>query len=143
MSVQVPDEPTPGETKIVLDGILGTLNEIRSTQATQEFVSLKFEALNDRVDRIERDSKNIRIEHAASSTELKSLITDRINALTVDFDEELKKTNKRIDDIIERSAMSDRERRNRTIGISMALFGALLSLIVSVTNSIINSQIVP
>ena len=133
--MQVPDSPTPGETKLVLDTILETLREVKSKMATKDFVDSKFTSFNDRVERIESDVKKIHQDSTRSTGELKKMITDRINQVIADFDEESVIINTRIDQIIESKAETEKEKRARLIYVYMAVFGAVLSLIVSVTTA--------
>jgi hypothetical protein len=135
MNMQVPDSPTPGETKLVLDTILETLREVKSKMATKDFVDSKFTSFNDRVERIESDVKKIHQDSTRSTGELKKMITDRINQVIADFDEESVIINTRIDQIIESKAETEKEKRARLIYVYMAVFGAVLSLIVSVTTA--------
>lgn len=141
--MEVPSEPTPGETKLVLDSILETLRDVKSEMATKEFVSTKFTAFNDRVDRIETDMKSLRDENARSTTELKTMITDRVEAVIADFDEEQLELHKRIDDIIMTKDEMEKQRRSRTIAVYMAILGAGLSLLVSIATAIIVNSIAP
>jgi uncharacterized protein (UPF0335 family) len=135
MNMQVPDSPTPGETKLVLDTILETLREVKSKMATKDFVDSKFTSFNDRVERIESDVKKIHQDSTRSTGELKKMITDRINQVIADFDEESVIINTRIDQILESKAETEKEKRARLIYVYMAVFGAVLSLIVSVTTA--------
>lgn len=133
--MQVPDSPTPGETKLVLDTILETLREVKSKMATKDFVDSKFTSFNDRVDRIETDVKKIHQDSTRSTGELKKMITERINQVIADFDEESVIINTRIDQIIESKEETEKEKKARIIYVYMAVFGAVLSLIVSVTTA--------
>lgn len=143
MVMEVPSEPTPGETKLVLDTILETLREVKSDMATKEFVSTKFVSFNDRVERIETDMKQLREDSARSTTELKTMITDRVNQVVADFDEEKAELNQRIDEIIGLKTEQDKSRRSRTIGIYMAILGAGLSLLVSIATAVIVNSLTP
>lgn len=135
--MKVPDSPTPGETKLVLDSILETLRQVKSEMATKDFVETKFGSFNDRVQRIEQDVKKIHENSTRSTQELKNMITERINQVIADFDEESELLNSRIDDIIEGREETEKQRRTRLVTIYMAVFGALLSLIVSLTTAAI------
>lgn len=139
MNMQVPDSPTPGETKLVLDTILETLREVKSKMATKDFVDSKFTSFNDRVERIESDVKKIHEDSTRSTGELKKMITDRINQVIADFDEESVIINTRIDQIIESKEETEKEKRARVVYVYMAVLGAILSLIVSVTTAAIVS----
>lgn len=135
--MKVPDSPTPGETKLVLDSILETLRQVKSEMATKDFVDTKFGSFNDRVQRIEQDVKKIHENSTRSTQELKNMITERINQVIADFDEESELLNSRIDDIIEGREETEKQRRARIVTIYMAVFGAILSLIVSLTTAAI------
>jgi len=139
MNMQVPNSPTPGETKLVLDTILETLREVKSKMATKDFVDSKFTSFNDRVERIESDVKKIHEDSTRSTGELKKMITDRINQVIADFDEESVIINTRIDQIIESKEETEKEKRARIVYVYMAVLGAILSLIVSVTTAAIVS----
>jgi len=143
MPMEVPSEPTPGETKLVLDSILEMLRDVKKDMATREFVSTKFSAFNDRVDRLESDMQRLHEETTKATGELKTIITDRINQVIADFDEENAEIHKRIDSIIISKEELDKQRRTRTIGVYMAIFGAGLSLLVSVVTAIIVNSINP
>jgi hypothetical protein len=143
MVMEVPSEPTPGETKLVLDTILETLREVKSDMATKEFVATKFISFNDRVDRIETDMKQLREDSARSTTELKTMITDRVNQVVADFDEEKLELNKRIDEILETKIEQEKTRKTRTIGVYMAILGAGLSLLVSIATAVIVNSLKP
>jgi hypothetical protein len=135
--MKVPDSPTPGETKLVLDSILETLRQVKSEMATKDFVDNKFGSFNDRVQRIETDVRKIHENSARSTQELKNMITERINQVIADFDEESDLINSRIDNIIGNQEETIKQRRTRALSIYMAVFGALLSLIVSLTTAFI------
>jgi hypothetical protein len=135
--MQVPDTPTPGETKLVLDTILETLREVKSDMATKDFVDNKFTSFNDRVQRIENDVRKISEDSTRSTLELKSIITERINQVLLDFDEESAVLNTRIDNIVQSREEIEKEKRSRAVYVYMAVLGAVLSLIVSVTTAAI------
>lgn len=143
MVMEVPKEPTPGETKLVLDSILETLRDVKTEMATKDFVSTKFVSFNGRVERIESDMKQLRDDSARSTTELKTMITERINQVIADFDEEKSELNKRIDSILEEKNDIARSKRGRTVAITLALIGAGLSLLVSVIQQAIISRLIP
>lgn len=143
MSMEVPSEPTPGETKLVLDSILETLRDVKSEMATKEFVSNKFTVFNDRVERIETDMKKLNADTVRATDELKVMITDRINQVVSDFDEEQLELHKRIDDIIMTKEEMEKQRRSRSIAVYMAILGAGLSLLVSIATAIIVNSITP
>lgn len=143
MPMEVPSEPTPGETKLVLDSILEMLRDVKKDMATREFVSTKFTAFNDRVDRLESDMQRLHEETTKATSELKTMITDRINQVVADFDEENAEIHKRIDGIIITKEELDKQRKSRTIGVYMAIFGAGLSLLVSIATAIILNSINP
>lgn len=143
MPMEIPSEPTPGETKLVLDSILETLRDVKSDMATKEFVSNKFTSFSDRVDRIESDVKKLRDDSARSTTELKTMITDRIEAVIADFDEEQLELHKRIDDIILTKEEMEKQRRGRSVAVYMAILGAGLSLLVSIATAIIVNTLTP
>jgi len=133
--MQIPDSPTPGETKLVLDSILDTLRHVKSEMATKDFVDHKFTSFNDRVQRIENDVKKIHESSTRSTQELKTMITDRINQVIGDFDEESAIINNRIDHIVQNREELEKDKKARLIYVYMAVFGAILSLIVSVTTA--------
>jgi len=135
--MQVPDTPTPGETKLVLDTILETLREVKSDMATKDFVDNKFTSFNDRVQRIENDVRKISEDSTRSTRELKSIITERINQVLLDFDEESAVLNTRIDNIVQSREEIEKEKRSRVVYVYMAVLGAVLSLIVSLTTAAI------
>lgn len=143
MPAMFPEEPTPGQTGVILQSIYDTLQEVKSTMATREFVDTKFGTFNDRVTRLEGDMKKLSDDNARNTRELKNMITDRINQVIADFDEESAEINRRIDDIIEDKTETSKQRRTRNIGIFMAVLGATLSLIVSIASAIIISNINP
>lgn len=143
MPMEVPSEPTPGETKLVLDSILEMLRDVKKDMATREFVSTKFTAFNDRVDRLESDMQRLHQETTKATGELKNIITDRINQVIADFDEENTEIHKRIDSIIITKEELDKQRKTRSIAVYMAIFGAALSLIVSLVTAIIVNTINP
>lgn len=143
MPMEVPSEPTPGETKLVLDSILEMLRDVKKDMATREFVSTKFTAFNDRVDRLESDMQRLHQETTKATGELKNIITDRINQVIADFDEENTEIHKRIDSIIITKEELDKQRKTRSIAVYMAIFGASLSLIVSLVTAIIVNTINP
>lgn len=143
MSMEVPSEPTPGETKLVLDSILETLRDVKSDMATKEFVGNKFTVFNDRVERIETDMKKLNADTVRATDELKLMITDRINQVVSDFDEEQLELHKRIDDIIMTKEELEKQRRGRSLAVYMAILGAGLSLLVSIATAIIVNSITP
>jgi septal ring factor EnvC (AmiA/AmiB activator) len=133
----LPEEPTPGQTGIILQNIYDTLREVKKDMATRDFVDGKFGSFNDRATRIEDDMKKLGEDNSKNTQELKTMITDRVNQVIADFDEEKEQLNRRIDDIIVNKADSEKQRKARTIGVYMAIFGAALSLIVSVATVLI------
>lgn len=135
--MKVPDSPTPGETKLVLDSILETLHQVKSEMATKDFVDNKFGLFNDRVQRIETDVRQMNENSTRSTQELKNMITERINQVIADFDEESESINSRIDNIIEGQQETQKQKKTRVLSVYMAVFGALLSLIVSLTTAFI------
>ena len=143
MPAMFPEEPTPGQTGVILQNIYDTLREVKSTMATREFVDTKFGTFNDRVTRLEGDMKKLSDDHARGNRELKNMITDRINQVIADFDEESAELNRRIDEILEDKEEDAKQRKTRSIGIIMAILGAGLSLIVSIASAIIISNINP
>jgi septal ring factor EnvC (AmiA/AmiB activator) len=143
MPAVMPEEPTPGQTGIILQNIYETLQEVKKTMATRDFVDGKFGSFNDRVTRLEDDMKKLGEEHSRNTQELKDMITDRVNQVIADFDEEKDELNRRIDDIIVSKQDLEKQRKARTIGVYMAIFGATLSLIVSVVTALIVNSINP
>lgn len=143
MPAMFPEEPTPGQTGVILQNIYDTLQEVKSTMATREFVDTKFGTFNDRVTRLEGDMKKLSDDHARGTRELKNMITDRINQVIADFDEESAELNRRIDEILEDKEEDAKQRKTRSIGIIMAILGAGLSLIVSIVSAIIISNLNP
>jgi hypothetical protein len=143
MVMEVPKEPTPGETKLVLDSILETLRDVKSEMATKDFVSTKFVSFSDRVDRIENDMKKLSDDSARSTVELKTMITDRVNQVIADFDEEKQEINNRIDAILEEKRDLEKTKRGRTVAITLALIGAGLSLLVSLIQQAIINKLIP
>lgn len=141
--MEVPSEPTPGETKLVLDSILETLRDVKSDMATKEFVSNKFTVFNDRVERIETDMKKLSADTVRATDELKLMITDRINQVISDFDEEQLELHKRIDDIVLTKEEMEKQRKARSVGVYMAILGAGLSLLVSIATAIIVNTLTP
>ena len=142
MSV-LPEEPTPGQTGVILQNIYETLQEVKQTMATRDFVDAKFGSFNDRVTRLEDDVKKLGEEQTKSTQELKNMITDRVSQVIADLDEEKLELNQRIDSIIGEKAEAERSRRARTISITLAVIAAGLSLIVSVVSAIIVNTLTP
>ena len=143
MPASLPEEPTPGQTGIILQNIYETLQEVKKTMATRDFVDGKFGSFNDRVTRLEDDMKKLGEDHTKNTQELKDMITDRVNQVIADFDEEKDELNRRIDNIIVTKQDADKQRKARTIGVYMAVFGAGLSLIVSVVTALIVNSLNP
>ena len=143
MPAALPEEPTPGQTGIILQNIYETLQEVKKTMATRDFVDGKFGSFNDRVTRLEDDMKKLGEDHTKNTQELKDMITDRVNQVIADFDEEKDELNRRIDDIIITKQEVEKQRKSRTIAVYMAVFGAGLSLIVSVVTALIVNSFNP
>lgn len=143
MPATLPEEPTPGQTGIILQNIYDTLREVKKDMATRDFVDGKFGSFNDRVTRIEDDMKKLGEDHTKNTQELKTMITDRVNQVIADFDEEKEELNRRIDDILTNKEASEKQRKARTIGVYMAIFGAGLSLLVSVITALIVNSLTP
>ena len=87
--------------------------------------------------------KKLRDDSARSTTELKTMITDRIEAVIADFDEEQLELHKRIDDIVLTKEEMEKQRRARSVGVYMAILGAGLSLLVSIATAIIVNTLTP
>lgn len=143
MPAKLPEEPTPGQTGIILQNIYDTLQEVKQGMATKDFVDGKFGSFNDRVTRIEDDVRKLGEEQTKNTQELKDMITDRVNQVIADFDEEKAELNRRIDDIIVSKQDTEKQRKARTIGIYMAVLGAGLSLLVSIATAIIVNTFTP
>lgn len=143
MTAMFPEEPTPGQTGIILQNIYATLQEVKADMATREFVDAKFGSFNDRITRVEDDMKKISDEQVKGTQELKNMITDRINQVIADFDEESMELHKRVDLILGDRAELEKQRKSRTIGVYMAILGATLSLIVSVVTAVIVNTLTP
>lgn len=143
MTAMFPEEPTPGQTGIILQNIYATLQEVKADMATREFVDAKFGSFNDRITRVEDDMKKINDEQVKGTQELKNMITDRINQVIADFDEESMELHKRVDLILGDRAEIEKQRKSRTIGVYMAILGATLSLIVSVVTAVIVNTLTP
>lgn len=142
MSV-LPEEPTPGQTGVILQNIYETLQEVKQTMATRDFVDAKFGSFNDRVTRLEDDVKKLGEEQTKSTQELKNMITDRVSQVIADLDEEKSELNQRIDSIIGEKADAERSRRARTVSITLAVVAAGLSLIVSIVSAVIINTLTP
>lgn len=143
MSAMFPEEPTPGQTGVILQSIYETLQDVKKNMATREFVDTKFGSFNDRVTRLEDDVKRLGEEQTRNTQELKDMITDRVNQVIADFDEEKDELNRRIDDIIGDKAEIEKSRKSRTVGVYMAILGAGLSLLVSIATAIIVNSLTP
>jgi hypothetical protein len=138
-----PEEPTPGQTGIILQNIYETLQEVKRTMATREFVETKLDGFSDRVTRVEADLHILAEEQARATQELKNMMTDRVNQVVADLDEENKEINFRIDNIIEEKESIEKYKKTRVFGVTLALIGAGLSLIVAFVQQIIISRILP
>jgi gas vesicle protein len=143
MSKLLPEEPTPGQTGVILQNIYETLQEVKRTMATREFVETKLDGFSDRVSRVETDLKRLSDDQAKAIQELKNMLTDRINQVIADLTEENKELHTRIDDIIENKEETERTKKTRSIAVTLALVGAGLSLLVSIIQQLIISRIVP
>lgn len=143
MSAFLPEEPTPGQTGVILQNIYETLQEVKKDMATREFVDAKFGGFNDRVTRLEDDVKKLSDEQAKTAQELKNMITDRVNQVIADLDEEKSELNQRIDNIVGEKADADKSKKARTVAITVALIGAGLSLIVSIIQQLIINRLIP
>lgn len=143
MSATFPEEPTPGQTGIILQNIYDTLQDVKKNMATREFVDTKFGSFNDRVTRLEDDVKKLGEEQTRGTQELKDMITDRVNQVIADFDEEKAELNKRIDDILGDKEEGEKSRKARTVGVYMAILGAGLSLVISIASAIIINSLTP
>lgn len=143
MSAIFPEEPTPGQTGIILQNIYDTLQDVKKNMATREFVDTKFGSFNDRVTRLEDDVKKLGEEQTRGTQELKDMITDRVNQVIADFDEEKAELNKRIDDILGDKEEGEKSRKSRTVGVYMAILGAGLSLVISIASAIIINSLTP
>ncbi len=143
MSAIFPEEPTPGQTGIILQNIYDTLQDVKKNMATREFVDTKFGSFNDRVTRLEDDVKKLGEEQTRGTQELKDMITDRVNQVIADFDEEKAELNKRIDDILGDKEEGEKSRKARTVGVYMAILGAGLSLVISIASAIIINSLTP
>lgn len=139
----LPEEPTPGQTGVILQNIYETLQEVKQTMATRDFVDAKFGSFNDRVTRLEDDVKKLSDEQSKSTQELKNMITDRVSQVIADLDEEKSELNQRIDSIIGEKADAERSRRARTVSITLAVIAAGLSLIVSIVSAVIINTLTP
>ena len=143
MSAMFPEEPTPGQTGVILQSIYDTLQDVKKNMATREFVDTKFGSFNDRVTRLEDDVKKLGEEQNKNTQELKDMITDRVNQVIADFDEEKAELNRRIDDIIVERTELAKHKRSRTVSITVAIIAASLSLIVSVVSAFIVNSFIP
>jgi vacuolar-type H+-ATPase subunit I/STV1 len=143
MSASFPEEPTPGQTGVILQSIYDMLQDVKTNMATREFVDTRFGTFNDRVTRLEDDVKKLGEDHNKNTQELKTMITERVNQVIADFDEEKEELHKRIDNIIGERLELERTKKARTISITVAIVAAGLSLIVSVISALIVNSFIP
>ena len=140
----LPDrDPTPGELRIMFENIMSALRDVKDTMATKEFVNTKFDSYNDRMTRLEEDVKIWILDSTKSMADLKADLLDRIRESKREGDEEHKEINQRIDEIELAKSDNDKQKRSRTIAITLSVIGAGLSLMVSIISAIIINTLIP
>lgn len=142
--MSLPDrDPTPGELRIMFENIMNALRDVKDTMATKEFVNAKFDSHNERMTRLEEDVKIWVIDSTKLHADLKADLIDRIRESNNEGIEEHKELHERIDAILAEKSELEKNKRGRTVAITLALIGAGLSLLVSIIQQTIINNILP
>ena len=142
--MSLPDrDPTPGELRIMFENIMNALRDVKDTMATKEFVNAKFDSHNERMTRLEEDVKIWVIDSTKLHADLKADLIDRIRESNNEGIEEHKELHERIDAILTEKSELEKNKRGRTVAITLALIGAGLSLLVSIIQQTIINNILP
>lgn len=142
--MSLPDrDPTPGELRIMFENIMNALRDVKDTMATKEFVNAKFDSHNERMTRLEEDVKIWVIDSTKLHADLKADLIERIRESNNEGIEEHKELHERIDAILAEKNELEKNKRGRTVAITLALIGAGLSLLVSIIQQTIINNILP
>lgn len=140
----MPDrDPTNGELQLQLNYMTTLIEKMGNEMATKEFVNQKFEANNERVARVERDVKEWIQTSTAAHVQLDQESQKRDENLRHELDKRVgaldSQVNGRIDAIEAEQKSQEQalkaQRNGRAQAITVAIVGALLSVIGSIVAS--------
>jgi hypothetical protein len=148
MTDEMPDrDPTPGELRIMFSNILDSLRDVKETMATKEFVNAKFDGYNDRVARLEVDVKDLSASSSAAHVKLDAESQARAANMHTEIDAKILIVNNRIDALeAEQKAQEGiikANRNSRVTGITIAVVGSVLSLIVGIIVNVVIRGLFP
>lgn len=143
MTFPVDRDPTPGELRIMFETIMTSLREVKETMATKEFVNAKFDTYNERMGRLESDLKKWELESSKNQNNLRQEILNNIRDHKEENNAEHSEIHSRIDDIEAAKLEIEKQKKARTVAITLSMVGAGLSLIVSIASAIIINTITP
>jgi hypothetical protein len=131
--------PTNGELAIQLRYMTDLIEKMDTKMATKEFVNQKFEANNERVARVETDVKEWIQTSTAEHVRLDQEMQKQHDNLLSELDKRVGVVNGRIDNIEAEQKSQEQalkaQRNARAQGITVAIIGAILSVVGSVIAS--------
>lgn len=143
MTFPIDRDPTPGELRIMFETIMSSLREVKETMATKEFVNAKFDTYNERMGRLESDLKKWELETSKNQADLRQEVIDKLRDHREDTIAEHAELHTRIDEIESAKAEIDKQKRARTVSITLAVVAASLSLVVSIVSAVVINTLIP
>lgn len=143
MTFPIDRDPTPGELRIMFETIMASLREVKETMATKEFVNAKFDTYNERISRLESDVKSLELETAKTQTKISRDFNDSLRDYREQSTAEHNEIHARFEEIEVAKLDLDKQKKSRTVALTLALFGATLSLIVSIASAVIINTLIP
>lgn len=138
----MPDEtggPTNGELAVQLRYMTDLIEKMDNKMATKEFVNQKFEANNERVARVENDVKEWIQSSTAEHVRLDQEMQKQHDNIIGEIDKRVGQVSVRIDNLEAEQKSQEQalkaQRNARAQGITVAIIGAILSVVGSVIAS--------
>lgn len=143
MTFPIDRDPTPGELRIMFETIMSSLREVKETMATKEFVNAKFDTYNERMGRLESDLKKWEVESSKNQSALRQEMLNSIRDYKEENIAEHVELHARIDNIESAKLEIEKQKRSRTVAITLSMVGAGLSLLVSIISAVVINSLIP
>jgi len=143
MTFPIDRDPTPGELRIMFETIMSSLREVKETMATKEFVNAKFDTYNERMGRLESDLKKWEVESSKNQSALRQEMLNSIRDYKEENIAEHVELHARIDNIESAKLEIEKQKRSRTVAITLSMIGAGLSLLVSIISAVVINSLIP
>lgn len=143
MSNQMPDrDPTLGELRIMFSNIMDSLRDVRDTMATKEFVNTKFDAYNDRVNRLEADFKEWRDTSIAEHVRIDAESNAQNDKIRDEIARQVGTVQGNLNTVVEEQKAQQEALKSQRNGRAQAVTIAILGSILSVVGSVIASGLI-